>query len=232
MKKYLIIIPARGGSKSIKNKNVVLINKKPLIQYTIKASLEVIRLLKGSRLIVSTDSEKIARIAKRLRVEVPFLRPKSLSGNRSKSIEFVQHALKYFINIGITFDAVIILQPTSPLRKAEDILNCINLFEKYHGIYSVFSCYKEETISDLIMYRRNDDYALPMNKMHNKGVRRQEHDVLYVRNGSVYITPVDLIEKKNLIITDKPLMYVMPKSRSINLDSPEDLVILRNTLCG
>ena len=228
--KILSIIPARGGSKGIPLKNIVDIGGKPLIQYTIDMSLSLLQNSLIDELVVSTDSEEIAYIAENLGVGIPFLRPSNISDDKAKSIDYIFHTLNFFEQNNKTFDTVILLQPTSPLRTYEDLTNSITLF-KENNSDSLISVYKEETINELIMYHREGDFAVALDKNHNKGVRRQDHGWVYIRNGAIYITKVNYLRKEGKIISDKPLLYEMSKSRSINIDSYNELELVRNMLC-
>lgn len=228
--KYLCIIPARCGSKGIPFKNIVDLCGKPMIAYTIEIALEL--KTKGfiDKVIVSTDCTEIADVSKHYGAEVPFLRPEKIAGDKAKSVDFVLHSIEYYENIGIDFDAVIVLQPTSPLKSFDDVNKAIEIFN-INDSDSLISAYKEETINDLIMYHKKDDKAIPLNINHNKGVRRQDHGAVYIRNGAIYITKVDYLTKEQRIISDIPLMYEMSKNRSINVDTYEDLEYVRNLLC-
>ena len=230
MKKYLIVIPARGESKGIRKKNIVDLCGKPLIAYTIEPALKIINKGLAEKIIISTDSEEIKNVSESLGIEVPFLRPKSISGDKAKSVDLLLHAINFFEALKIFFCATILLQPTTPLRKYEDIYKSIKLFEKGSN-NSLISVYKEEYINNLVMYKKDDNKAIPLNKNHNQGIRRQEHKATYIRNGAIYITDIEYLKKTKKIISDIPLLYEMPKSRSINLDTPEDLKMLRGLLC-
>lgn len=225
--KILTIIPARGGSVGIPGKNIIEINGKPLIAYSIIPAINILHQGLVDKVIVSTDSEEIAEIASTWGAEVPFLRPKEISGNTSKSVEFIKHALDHYANEGIYFDAVLILQPTSPMRTEVDLKNAIELF-KSNKNDSLISTYEEEYINDLVIYKLDKDKitSIPVNPLHNKGIRRQDHGSTFVRNGCIYITTRELVEK-GLVIGDSPLMYIMEKSRSINVDTNEDLEMLK-----
>jgi CMP-N,N'-diacetyllegionaminic acid synthase len=228
--KILAIIPARCGSKGIQFKNIVDICGKTLIQYTIDIALKT--MLNGliDNVIVSTDCEKIANISKKLGANVPFIRPERIAGDKAKSIDYILHALKYFKKIGVDYDAVIILQPTSPLRIYSDVENAIDIFLKNIN-NSLISVYKEETISNFTMYHKDNNIAIPFDNSHNNGIRRQDHGFVYIRNGAIYIAKVDYIKKKERIISDTPLMYEMSKNGSINIDNLEDLERARSLLC-
>ncbi len=228
--KILCIIPARGGSKGIPKKNIIDVNGKPLIAYTIEEAVKAKNKGCIDKVIVSTDDVEIAETAKAFGAEIPFLRPASISGDKAKSVEFMQHALEYFAHINEVFDAVLLLQPTSPLRNAEDIQNAIQMYENSKND-SLISAYEEEYINDLVLYAMDADgkTSKPLNPMHNKGVRRQDHGSLYVRNGCVYISSCELLAK-GFVIGEAPLMYVMDKNRSVNVDTYEDLELLRKLI--
>ncbi len=226
MKKYLVIIPARGGSKGIKDKNIIDLGGKPLIEYTIAPTLQLLEAGLIERMVVSTDSPSIAEISKQLGADVPFLRPPELSTDTAKSIDYVFHALQFFEQQPILFDAVMILQPTVPLRTYRDMVAAIEIFEAHSG-ESLISVYQEDYICDLVMYKKEGDAAIPLNPLHNKSVRRQEHGASYVRNGAVYITSVAYLRETRQIISDQPLCYEMPKIRSINIDTWADLLLAR-----
>ena len=138
--------------------------------------------------------------------------------------------MHYYDQLGEQFDAVLLLQPTSPLRTVEDIRNAIHLFMESKND-SLISCYEEEYINDLVIYKLAKDgkTSIPVSPLHNKGVRRQDHGSTYVRNGCIYISGRELIEK-GFVIGDNPLMLVMDKNRSVNVDTIEDLELLRKLL--
>lgn len=228
--KILAIIPARCGSKGIPFKNIIDVCGKPLIQYTIEIALKLKYHNLIDEVIVSTDCEEIANISKKIGASVPFLRPDSIAGDKAKSIDYILHSLDYFEKININYDAVIILQPTSPLKTYDDIVNSIEIFKKNY-FDSLISVYKEETINDLIMYHKDGDIAVPLDEDHNKGVRRQDHGAVYIRNGAIYIVKTGFVKNKQKIISDLPLMYEMKKNNSINIDTFEDLEYVRNLLC-
>lgn len=225
--KILTIIPARCGSKGIKDKNIIDVCGKPLIAYSIELGIELKKNGLVDTVMVSTDCEKIANISKEYGADVPFLRPDDIANDTAKSIEYYLHVLDFYKKGNIEFDAVLLLQPTSPLRTFELLKKSIELF-KNENKDSLISVYKEEYINDLVMYKNTSEIDLkPLNENHNKGVRRQEHGSIYVRNGAIYITKVSYILEKELIISDSPLFVEMKKSDSINIDTYEDLELLK-----
>src|SRR5690606_26912718 len=128
--RVLGLIPARGGSKGIPRKNIRLLCGKPLLQYTVEAALGAVRL---TRIILSTDDEEIAEVGRACGVEIPFLRPAELARDDTPTLPVVKHAVQWLETRGEYFDAICLLQPTNPLRRSEDIDNCIDLLERSHA---------------------------------------------------------------------------------------------------
>jgi CMP-N-acetylneuraminic acid synthetase len=226
----LVIIPARCGSKGITKKNVVDLCGKPLLYYTITPALKLLQSNMASCVIVSTDCDEIADIARELGAQVPFLRPEDLGSDTAPSIGYVLHALDFFGRQGKSFEAVLVLQPTSPLRTYEDMREAVRLFQSHHAD-SLISGYKEEKISDLIMYRESNGMAVPLNEQHNRGIRRQDQSKIFIRNGAIYLATTEHIKKTQCLISDRPVLYQMPKSRSVNIDTADDLELIRGILC-
>lgn len=226
MKKYLVIIPARGGSKGIPKKNIVDVAGRPLIAYSIDVANKLLSDGYVQTAIVSTDSKEIVEVARSHNACVPFLRPQNISDDKAKSVDFMLHAIDYYKNEGVEYDATILLQPTSPLRTTNDVVEAIRIFEETEA-ESLISVYREDYICDLVCYHKKDNLGVPLNKKHNAGVRRQEHDKFYVRNGAIYITDVNYLINEQKIISDNPAIYVMPKNKSVNLDTKEDLEFLK-----
>lgn len=224
--RIIAIIPARGGSKGIPKKNIVDLAGKPLIQYTIEPALNLKKKGIIDEVIVSTDDLEIAEVSKNLGANVPFIRPKEISTDESKSIDLVIHALDFFKLKSIYFDYVVLLQPTSPLRTEDDIRGGLEKILST-GVESLISVYLEDHVNDLVAYNKEGEFGLPLNKNHNKGIRRQDVKKLYVRNGALYITKVEYLEKLKQIISDYPMIYEMPKSKSVDINSLEDLKFVR-----
>ena len=220
--KFLLIIPARGGSKGIKRKNIVHLCSKTLIYYTIIIATRLLKEKIVDEAIVSTDDKEIAEISKSYGIKVPFMRPKKFALDKSKSVDVVIHALDYYRDLNVYFFAVILLQPTVPLRSYNDIVGAIKLFNAKSGD-SLITGYYDDQLSDLVLYKKKDNFVIPLNKNHNMGVRRQNHERIYRRNGAVYITKSSYLRKFKKIISNKPLFYEMPLERSIDIDSYFDL---------
>ena len=204
---------------------------KPLIAYSIELAIKLKEDGIVSRVVVSTDSDKYAVIARQFGAEVPFLRPKNISTDTSKSAELIAHALDFFEEKDILFDSVILLQPTSPIRKKKQLEKAIKMFERKNAD-SLISCYEEGYVNDLVMYRKNKSgYLFPLNPLHNAGIRKQNHKKVFIRNGNLYITETSYFKKTGRIISDRPLLFRMSKIESANVDSVEDLELVRLILC-
>lgn len=228
-KKILGIIPARCGSKSIPNKNVTEINGKPLIAYTIEHSINALKNNLIDELIVSTDCEKIKNVAERYGAKVPFLRPKSIANDQSRSIDFVKHAIDFFENKGIYFSDVIILQPTSPLRTLRDIETSIDMYKKNKS-ESLISCYLDKNINENKLYYLFGNKGIGLSESHFKGVPRQLQKKIYIRNGAIFLFSVKLLISTNSLIGKEPLLYIMEKKSSIDIDSIEDLNLVKDII--
>jgi N-acylneuraminate cytidylyltransferase/CMP-N,N'-diacetyllegionaminic acid synthase len=218
-KKILGIITARGGSKGIPGKNIKELGGKPLIAYTIEAANKSNYL---TRTIVSTDYKEIAEVSKKYGADVPFLRPAELAQDKSTSMEVVQHALNWLKeNEGEEYDYLMILQPTSPFRTAEDIDECIKKIVDT-GADSVMSMVELVDFSLKKLKRIENDLILPLVEDEGKqSSRRQDLDKLYKRNCAIYLTKTDLIMKGDLFgQVSRP--YLMPEERSVDINKPVD----------
>ena len=207
-KKILAVIPARGGSKGIPNKNIVDIGGNPLIKYTIDAALESKML---TDCIVSTDSDAIAVVAKACGALVPFKRPEHLSNDKALSLPMMQHAVEFMeAKQGFQYDLVVMLQPTTPLRQAEDIDNAINLLFRKNAD-SVISVVEVEGYHPLRMKRVVDGRLINYIDQGHEDMRpRQELPPVYIRNGAIYATLRNVLMEKNSFIGVDSRAYIMP----------------------
>ena len=209
----LALIPARSGSKGIPKKNIKLFNGKPLIYWSIKNALNNKNI---DKVVVSTDSEEIAEIARSFSAEVPFLRPEYLAQDNTPGIATVIHAIE---NLSWVTD-VLLLQPTSPLRRAIDIDNIFNLRAKY-GSASAISLTKCSVHPNLIHKIEDSNLIKPLIK-NSKIENRQSMDTFYRINGALYLSTRKSIEKYNSLITSNTLGYIMPERYSVDIDTPLD----------
>lgn len=217
-KTFIAIIPARGGSKGIKNKNIVPLKGKPLIAYAIEAARE-----SGifDDIIVSTDSEKIAKVAIEYGAKVPFLRPAELSTDTASSIDVIVHTLNYFIENGTCFDYFVLLQPTSPLRTSEDIVNAVRLVFERDANSVVSVCEAEHT--SFLTNILPDDLSLSHFIKKDMIKPRQELPKYYRVNGAIYLAKVDYFLENRDFYGEKSFAYIMPRERSVDIDEVIDL---------
>lgn len=220
-KRILAIIPARGGSKGIPHKNIADLCGKPLIAYTIEEA-------KKSKYIdyvlISTDDEKIKEKAIEYGGNVPFIRPKNLSDDKSKSIDVVIHSIDYLKNQGNLFDYVILLQPTSPLRNVNDIDEALEkvISSEYESLVSV----SEVDENPILMGTIEENKFKKILNISGNNVRRQEFPKVYIYNGAIYINSVEMLYREKVFVNDLTVPYVMPKERSMDIDEQMDLDIV------
>lgn len=217
-KTILALIPARGGSKGVPRKNIRPLLDKPLIAYTIEAALKANFI---DKIIVSTDDLEIADVSKKYGAEVPFLRPDELASDNAKGIDVILHAMNWMKKNYNLFDLILLLQPTSPLRKAEDIENALNIFLKKKAGAVVSVCEAEH--SPLWMNTIGDD--LCMKDFLKKDVlnrNRQELSKYYRINGAIYIAEWNYLKQNKGFFGDKTYAYIMPKERSVDIDTELD----------
>lgn len=226
----LALIPARSGSKGIKNKNIVDLGGAPLINWSIASAL-------NSRLYdvvcVSTDSSEIRRIALKAGADVPFLRPAEIASDHSLQIEVIRHCLEFYQNRNLEFDSITLLQPTSPFRLIEDLSNSMELYNSTN--YETLISVKDITdFNDSACYsaKSNTNFLelFPMSQKVNEGrggTLRQNFVKKYWRNGSIYIFKPSNIVVDRILIKDPIVGFEMPWKRSINIDSHADLEIAR-----
>ena len=212
--KILAIIPARGGSKGIPRKNIKPLAGKPLIAWTIEPALKAQGI---DRVIVSTEDEKIALVAKKFGAEIPFMRPLALAQDDTPGIAPVLHAIEQLPD----YDWVLLLQPTSPLRSVEDIEGIIQFCrdEAAPSAVSVTQAGKHP----FWMYQRDDQNRLkPLIPNRPEITRRQDLPAAYALNGALYLARTDWLIQNQGFIGSETLGYVMPEERSLDLDTALD----------
>lgn len=218
-KKILALIPARGGSKGIKDKNIISLSGKPLIAYSIEAALKSKYI---DKTVVTTDSPQIAKISKEYGASIPFLRPKELADDTSKTIDAVLHAVKELEKCSEFFDTIILLQPTQPLRTAEDIDRAAEQFF-LNGEQSLASV---SPVDDHPLLIRTVNKDGRLHNLINKSstCRRQDMDDYYRINGCIYINSIASIDK-NTSFNDNETGIVMDKKHSVDIDDMSDLAL-------
>ena len=212
----IAIIPARGGSKGLPGKNIKEMCDKPLIANTIEAALKSKYI---DHVILSTDDEEIAAVAKKYGAEVPFMRPAELASDTAMAVD------NYIYTIGrlekewnTKIDSFVVLQPTSPLRIAEDIDGAVELFNALNAD-SVVTYVKEA--HPIFWHKKIDENNKLEDIFEGTIANRQELPITYYPNGAVYVFSTEMIRQKKYY-TDKSYAYIMPRERSIDIDFIDD----------
>jgi N-acylneuraminate cytidylyltransferase/CMP-N,N'-diacetyllegionaminic acid synthase len=226
----LAIIPARGNSKGLKNKNILNLNGKPLISYSITEALKS-KLI--SRVMVVTDSIKIAEISKKFGAEVPFIRPQHLAKDNSMIIDTYIYTLEFLKNKKQVYKEFVSLLPTSPLRTSYDIDESIKLFKKK----------KAKTLISITNLDKPVEWNLFLSKKsrikkyleNNSAIlNRQNYKPLFVPNGSIYIFNYSFLKKTREYYNNRTYGYFMPKSKSVDIDKDIDFklaeILIKNNL--
>lgn len=217
--KPLYIIPARGGSKGIPRKNIKELCGRPLIAYTVDAAIEARKRL-GGHILLSTDDAETAGIVKGLGIEVEYMRPAELAGDTSGSREVMLHAMDWAESQGIEYDCVVLLQPTSPLRTADDIVACTQLLEP--GIDMAVSVCEAADNPYFNIFETDADGYLHISKGDGKLTRRQDAPKAWVYNGAVYAINPTSLRAMPMGMFGHRVPSVMPRERSIDIDGPAD----------
>lgn len=218
--KNLAIIPARSGSKRVKDKNIRDLNGKPLMAYTIEAAVD-----SGvfSRVMVSTDSTRYAEIAVRYGAEVPFIRSNHNATDSAGTWDTVDEVLKEYAQRGEIFDNVCVLQPTSPLRSSRHIQEAYELFCNKAKVAVVSVCETEHT---LVWYGQLDDsHSLDRFVTEDDIMARQSKGVHYRVNGGIYFISVAEYSRNKWIYREGSYAYLMDQMHSVDIDTESDFVL-------
>tara|TARA_Y100001958_G_C21162123_1_gene495754 strand:- start:46 stop:735 length:690 start_codon:yes stop_codon:yes gene_type:complete len=214
--KTLFIIPARGGSKGIPRKNIKKLNGKPLIEYSINQAK---RLTDPQNILVSTDDLEIANIASNCGVKPPYLRPKELATDSASSYDVYLNAIKYYESLNIFYDIIVVLQPTSPFRKLENIKDSIKLYK--NDIDMVVSVKETNSNPYYVLFEENKNGFLRQSKPSDI-IRRQDCPKVYEYNGAVYVINVESLKEKPIYNFMRIKKYLMDEIDSLDLDTPID----------
>lgn len=221
----LALIPARGGSKRVKNKNIRLLEGKPLIAYTIEAAKQSKCI---NRIIVSTDSKRIAKVAREYGAEAPFLRPSEIATPESTEFEFHLHALKWLKeNEGYEPNLIVNLYPTSPFRKVSTIDKAIEKMLSHPEADSLRTV-KRCSEHPYKMWTSSEKYLSPFVSSKNSNIHTLSYHLLpevYIQNASIYITRPRVIYKYKSTIGKKVMGFIMPEDESFDINTPRDFLI-------
>lgn len=218
--KNLAVILARSGSKGLKNKNIKDLAGKPLLAYTVEAAIE-----SGEYDVVhvSTDSEEYAAIARKYGADVPFLRRPELANDVANSWDALRYVVGEYEQLGKVFDTVSLLQPTSPLRDAQDIINAFEIFEnkKATGVVSVCELEHSMSTCNILPEDNSMDGFVDISRVG----RRQDAEKYYRINGAIYIQNRELLMKNQSIYSVGTYAYIMDKTHSVDIDDEVDFKI-------
>lgn len=220
--KILYVIPARGGSKGIPRKNIKPLNGKPLIYY----SIDVARLLTtDDHICVSSDDDEIIKVVEDYGLKVPFKRPAYLATDTATTNDVLLHAIDFYESNGIYYDVLVLLQPTSPLRKASQVEKALSL---YNDSLDMVVSVKESHAASVIC-KENEKGFLEF-CFNKSGSRRQDLSTYYEYNGAIYIINIERLKEKSLSGFTKIKKYVMDELSSVDIDIPLDWIIVESVL--
>lgn len=211
----LAIIPARGGSKGLPGKNIKLLAGKPLIAYAIEEALKVEAITK---VYVSTDDPEIAQIARDYGAECDELRPDHLASDTAKSIDVYNFLLDKFNKAGLYYTEFVVLQPTSPFRKAEHIKEAIAMFNEKSADSVVSYCEEHHPI---VWHKYINEEGKFENIFDERVANRQDELPTYYPTGAIYIFKASLI-REGIYYTENSYAYLMPRKYSLDIDTLED----------
>ena len=214
----LFIIPARGGSKGIPKKNSKLLNNIPLIFYSINVARKFVN---DSDICVTTDDLELIELVKRdLNLNIPFTRPDHLASDNAGTYEVLLHAIEHYEKLGHTYDTIILLQPTSPLRTEKNIAEAIELY-KNSSVDMVVSVKESSANPYYNLFEENENGYLQKSKLGSYN-RRQDCPSVYEYNGAIYIINVTSLKQSKLSEFKAIKKYVMPEENSVDIDTPLD----------
>ena len=222
-KEILGIIPARAGSKGLRHKNMKLFCGKPLISWTVEAALKSKYI---DKVIVSTDSQDIAKIVNQYGELAPFIRPTFLSTDTALQIDVIRHVCEYSKQqYSKEYDYIALLEPTSPLRETTDIDNAIFKLNT-KNVSSVVGISKTESQNPAFLVKKNaKDFISWYDTSQSIGIRRQEVDPIFYLEGSIYVSDRNKLFEENSFYHDETIGYVMSKDKSLEIDDEFDFIM-------
>lgn len=227
-KKVLAIIPARGGSKGLPGKNIRPLQGIPLVAWPIKAALDSCYI---DRVIVTTDDEQIAEIARNYGAEAPFIRPAHLALDTSPSSQAILHALDVCTERDAEYAYIVVLEPTSPLTESNDIDRALECLVAKNGL-SIVGVSKVEAANPIYCATIDASHFLkPYHReFFSQPVRRQDADELYFFDGSLYISDVQHYRKTATFYHESTLPYIVPAWKSLEIDTLLDFLMVETVL--
>lgn len=223
--KTLYIIPARGGSKGIPGKNIKPLAGKPLIAYSVEVARQ---LAPDCDICVTTDDLEIIATVENMGLKVPFVRPAELATDHSGTYEVLLHALNHYEEQGISYDRIVLLQPTSPFRTVDDVNNCLKLYTP--DIDMVVSVKQASANPYYNAFETGENGFLHISKGEGNYTRRQDAPPVWEYNGAVYVINAQSLRKMPLNKFPRRRMCEMSAEHSIDLDTPTDWLIAESIL--
>jgi CMP-N,N'-diacetyllegionaminic acid synthase len=221
--KVLGLILARAGSKGLPGKNLRDLGGKPLIAWSIDAGRQSARV---DDVVVSTDGEAIAAVARQCGADVPFLRPPALATDEAASIDAVEHAVDWLNERGRSYGYLVLLEPTSPLREASDVDRALEMLAASDAGAVVSVC-RADVAHPSFMYRIGADGRLePYLSAQPDGLRRQDIEPLYYLDGTVYVSRVDTLRSRRSFYHEGTVGYEVPKWKAPEIDDEVDFMLV------
>lgn len=215
-KSVISIIPARGGSKGLPGKNIKHLSGKPLISWTIKQALSSKHI---DTVVVSTDSQDIANISKSYGAQAPFIRPVNLATDVASTHSVVQHCLDYYLRSNSLFDYVVLLEPTSPLRRPDDIDTMLtNLDLNSNDFDSIVSLGETHAHPSILKIFTNGSVSSFLNSPSTSNLRRQDHDSVYFPYGVAYVVKTAVLLKEKTFYTQKCMGHLIERWQHYEID--------------
>lgn len=216
------MVPARGGSKGLPAKNVRPVAGKPLLSWSVHAGLACPFI---DKLAVSTDSAEIAEVARKAGAEVPFLRPAALASDTASSIDVLLHCIDFYQEQGETFDILVLLEPTSPLREVSDVNRALELLISIDDAESVVSVCRSEGGHPAFLYTLNANHGLsPFSDQSGQHIRRQDLSPVFFPEGTMYATRIRSLRERRTFYHERTYAFEVPRWKALEVDEMCDLV--------
>lgn len=228
--KILCFIPARKNSKGIKNKNLIKVNGKPLIYYTLKHALDLKKKL-NLHIHLSTDSKEILEYAeKNFNIKTDYIRPKNISSDNSKMIDSAMHSIDWYESKNIIFTDLLLLQPTNPVRKKSELIKAVNIFKKKKLVSLMSIIQVKEHPSEIIkIYKGKWDY-LENPPLNSHGRQSFKNNFFFI-DGNIYISKIKFLKKYNkFVVLNKTYPFLIDRTWPIDIDHLDDKLIAETFL--
>ena len=227
-KSVIAIIPARGGSKGLPGKNIKKLCDKPLIAWSIEAGLESQYI---DEVMVTTDSEEIARVAREFGASVPFMRPTELASDQATSFDAVKHAIDFYENeLHKKFDYIVLLEPTSPLREKGDIdamlEKMISMEDQFDAIVSLGEVHEHPSIMKKIVGSGIEPYCKELVMT----TRRQDNEVVYFPYGVAYIVKIKILLEEKSFYPNRTTHRIIKQYQCYEIDDIYDFLAIENIM--